>query len=360
MYALNQNNTQDKRSQGIDFEAPREQPSAEQGSASPNTQILHDYDSFVREEVPRLFLNEVEEKIAPSALQNFDIESTFRACLERAARAFHERAHQNQKLEAPEESSGVVSIVPVSEPRIMSNPGLDFLDSVLQPPPPQPESRILDPLFKDNILVMQVELYPNRSSDSGYASGKFCNCITLCTCQSNSMVSRYPTQTEQSTLARLTADNMYETSVISTTEVPVSRSMEVIDFDNIPVQHQRQSNPWSIQQPDSSQGDIDSSLLRADGIPAPHLQQERHLLYPTQNSSQDHATARLGFLPPPLASENNSLVPLSTQTNVPTQNSSWLDEIEWNYNPLPKSQDNLADAGQWDPDCPYEPFSARP
>ncbi|KAE9371848.1 hypothetical protein N431DRAFT_410900, partial [Stipitochalara longipes BDJ] len=74
------------------FEAPREQLLAEQRSASPNTQILNDYDSFVREEVPRLFLSEVEEQMTPSAFQNFDLESVFRTCLERAARSFRERA----------------------------------------------------------------------------------------------------------------------------------------------------------------------------------------------------------------------------------------------------------------------------
>lgn len=78
-------------------------------------------------------------------------------------------------------SLATVPIVPYQEPRALPEPS--FLDS-FQPPPPQHDSRMLDPAFEHIAQEGRVRLpWPAEVfSDSGFASGNSCGCIGICSC----------------------------------------------------------------------------------------------------------------------------------------------------------------------------------
>ncbi|CZR58607.1 uncharacterized protein PAC_08499 [Phialocephala subalpina] len=323
------------------------------------------------------------EQLPPSILQSINVETAFRSCLEQAQRSYRERGGDRQPLkplsrlsvptQGAQENSESGVAVPRKQLECSEPSGLDFAVSVVRPPPLRQDSRVLDPSLEDSIRRSSVVVGVKRSSDSGYASGKLCNCTGTCNCQASSMISHKPPTTESTSFSQLVANNRYPTFAEPTPHVPPGPFDAGTIFNGHTGPHSSEPHDqfqadFSVQnfpggidyssllQSPSSQGNIwlhgstQGGALTGDG----HQFPQQSFTQPSLNSLQSPQSAGPLFNQP-----LTSLVPPSTQTDGPAQDSSWLDDIEWNYDPVPELQNGLGNDKQWDADN-YEDFSARP
>ncbi|KAE8449012.1 hypothetical protein EG329_008600 [Mollisiaceae sp. DMI_Dod_QoI] len=298
------------------FEKPREQR-----SVSPHTRILDDYDSHIREAVPRLFLSEVEEHLTPSAFRNFDLEAVFRTCLERAARSFHERSHIQQTIEPVPQTSGTLQqtearsqpATPVAERRIRGPdpPGLGFWDAVLQPLP--------------NAV---------KFSDDGSFFGK---CY---------VVRKRGHLPESFLTLDMPAESFKPMKMGPSFPAPIQLSF-------LPQQPLREDSSWApswIQENVLNDGHFSFTM---------HTQQDIHRSQPGLNAHNVRENDGPSFIPSSTAFSNQTFLQSSTRADISPLNLSWLDEIDWNTYEEPQIQNGVGDGEQWG-DEDYAPFSAMP
>lgn len=151
---------------------------------------MQNHTSHLQSQVPSLFRAELE-RLLPSIVESFDVEAVLRTCIEQAASSYisgssnlhiPEPAQSIQGVTETVVSSGPVAKVPVvqhQESRALPEPS--FSDT-FQPPPPQHDSRIIDPAFEQTVQEGRVRLAAEVFSDSGFASGNSCGCCGICSC----------------------------------------------------------------------------------------------------------------------------------------------------------------------------------
>jgi hypothetical protein len=172
------------------------EPIEEQVPPSPDSQVLALYDGYMHRELPSLFRSRVEEvvrremqPVAASLLGSLDLVGLLRECQDQLSRAYPSAATRDPTLDTS-------PIGPVGAPAGPTTPQIaeedhfatlehdqqhpnDFFSAVLQPPPPQGGGHAeLDLSWLNDDLQASASTF----SDSGYASGRLCNCSGPCRC----------------------------------------------------------------------------------------------------------------------------------------------------------------------------------
>ncbi|KAL5314874.1 hypothetical protein ACEPPN_017524 [Leptodophora sp. 'Broadleaf-Isolate-01'] len=176
------------------FEEPREQV-----PQTPTSQALQQYESYVHNTVPVRFQSLVEaavrdvmEPVEATFLRNLDIIGLTRSCLEEASREYREKHRDESSSKTPaivkkqpevcqpylETSTTTAAAEPAGHPTASIN----FLDEIMQPPPPQLVDYGLDNATIDTIRGNETQTDINNTSDSAYGSGPSCFCIGPCIC----------------------------------------------------------------------------------------------------------------------------------------------------------------------------------
>ncbi|KAH6711546.1 hypothetical protein BKA61DRAFT_693306 [Leptodontidium sp. MPI-SDFR-AT-0119] len=179
------------------FEEPREQV-----PQTPTSQALQQYESYVHNTVPVRFQSLVEaavrdmmEPVEATFLRDLDIIGLTRSCLEEASREYREK-HRNEgspqppvtAKEQPEvwqpflETSTITTAADHASQPIAS---INFLDEVMQPPPPQQAHYGLDNATINRIRGNRTQADVHNVSDSAYGSGLSCICIGPCICSNS-------------------------------------------------------------------------------------------------------------------------------------------------------------------------------
>lgn len=152
----------------------------------------------MREQLPQLFRSRVEQHFEATVIQGFDFGNLLHECQEEVSRAFLEttigQATSESSSPNTNEALGQSPVIEgaVSDPERSS----DFVSDVLQPPPLQLDSQMLDSSLESNIRGSGPVPNANRLSDSGYSSVGPCNCSGPCTCQGRATTSDEPTNME--------------------------------------------------------------------------------------------------------------------------------------------------------------------
>jgi hypothetical protein len=169
---------------------------------SPTSRDLASYEDYIRRELPRVVRSNIEEAVRQE-MQPFeaslisDLVNIIQDSQERVFRSY--RGTQGVVDEAPSDkdceasSSGTPQIRDGSNSRPPLDPDQyvalqsDFIDTVLQPPPPLTSESMLPPLTRNDLGGNLPRLSSDTMlSDSGYYSEqlRICGCTGPCNCRS--------------------------------------------------------------------------------------------------------------------------------------------------------------------------------
>jgi hypothetical protein len=172
------------------------EPIEEQVPPSPDSQVLALYDGYMHRELPSLFRSRVEEAVrremqpvAASLLGSLDLVGLLRECQDQLSRAYPSAAARDPTLVTSPIGPAGAPAGPTSQQiaeegnfatleQDQQHP-YDFFSAVLKPPPMQEGGHAeLDLSWLNDDLQASASI----CSDSGYASGRLCNCSGPCRC----------------------------------------------------------------------------------------------------------------------------------------------------------------------------------
>ncbi|KAG4439405.1 hypothetical protein IFR05_005098 [Cadophora sp. M221] len=179
------------------FEEPREQV-----PQTPTSQALQQYESYVHNTVPVRFqslvvaaVRDVMEPVEATFLRDLDIIGLTRSCLEEASREYREKHRDegssqppvtaNEQLEVCQSHLETSTATATAEPASQPTASINFLDEIMQPPPPQQAHYGLDSATIDRIRGNGDQTKIHNTSDSAYGSGPPCFCIGPCFCRNS-------------------------------------------------------------------------------------------------------------------------------------------------------------------------------
>jgi hypothetical protein len=326
-----------------DFDPPREQT-----ATTPNSHSLDEYESHMREQLPELIRSRVEQHLDASVLRGLDFGVIIRECQEELSRTYREAATEgsiSQMFSAePEQPQEITATLNGSFE--MSGSSLrhnsEFVCEVLQAPPPQADSQILDPSLEATIRDSKVLRTVDQASDSGYASMNVCACTGDCSCQSSSTSSQITTTEISNPDPRETFAGHFNTAL---SLQATSREARNSTLDNSPHIQDHYSQPLINFQPGADEFDhsmqSQEQALRnrsslSDSAPTqpgggdPFFNPRANYQYqPELSAAPLFQSTGFSFAPTPMQYSNDSMFGTSTQEDGLGRDVSWQDAIEW-------------------------------